>query len=74
MKKTRMLKVDELLFLILKDVSVPDEKWSATARKYLYDYVKAVHPEAVKSIKKSYALGKEIIQKDAIAAEVIKND
>jgi len=74
MKKTKMLKVDEKLFHILKIVKVSDETWSATARQYLWDYCRAVYPDAVDEIIKSYQLGKEILKKDKIAAEVIRDD
>ena len=74
MKKTKLLRVDDKLFHILKNVSVDDNKWSATARHYLWQYCKAVHGDAVKEILKSYELGKEILKKNKIAKEVIQND
>ena len=72
--KTKQLRIDADLFHILKKVSVDDNKWSATARKYLWSYCKAVHPLAVEEIEKSYELGKEILKNDEIATEVIKNN
>ena len=73
MKKTRMMKVDELLFLILKECSLPDDKWSRTGRKWLRNYAKAVYGEEAKKIIESYDLAQSIIRKDKIASEVIKN-
>ena len=72
--KTKQLRIDADLFHILKSVSVDDNKWSKTARKYLWQYCKAVHPSAVAEIKKSYELGKQIAKENPIAAEVIRND
>jgi len=73
-KKSKQLRIDADLFHILKSVSVDDNKWSATARKYLWQYCKAVHPLAVEEIKKSYELGKQIIKNEPIAKEVIQDE
>jgi len=73
-KKVKNLKVDDKLYHILKYVSVDDNKWSATARQYLWNYCRAVHGDAVEEILKSYELGKEILQKNKVATEVIKSD
>ncbi len=74
MKKTKMLKLDDRLFHILKNVKLSDDTWSATARNYLWSYCRAIHPEAVDEILKSYDLGKRIAKENPIAKEVIQND
>lgn len=73
-KLIKTLKVEDVLFLVLKYVSLPDDKWSETARKYLWSYCKAVHGEAVKEILKSYELGRKIAKENPTVLEVIKND
>ena len=69
--KSKQLRIDNELFHILSKVKLPDEKWSATARKYLMNYCIACHKDVVDEIDKQYAMA-EIVLKNPIAAEVVK--
>ena len=72
-KKYKMLKVDELLFLILKDVPLPDKNWSSKARSILEQTCNILYPDVVIKTTESYDLGKKIAKENPIAAEVVKN-
>ena len=64
-KKSKQLRIDNDLFHILSLVKLDDEKWSATARKYLWQYCKAVHGDVLIEIEKAYQLAeKENIQNE----------
>ena len=78
-KKSKQLRVENDLFHILSLVKLDDEKWSATARKYLWHYVRAVHGDVLIEIEKAYQLAEkeaEDIEKAYQLAEkeIIKND
>lgn len=72
-KKSKQLRIDADLFYILKKVSVKNERWSKTARKYLWNYCNVFHPEAVEEIEKSYDLV-AVLENEPIVKEIIKNE
>lgn len=73
-KKSKQLRIDSELFHILKSVSVNDERWSRTARKYLWKYCIACHKDVVDEIDRQYAVADEILKNNDIAKEIIKNE
>ena len=73
-KYGKHLRIDNELFYILKKVSVDDTKWSKTARKYLWQYCKAVHGDAVAEIEKSYQLADDVLKSDSLVKEIIQDD
>ena len=70
--KTKQLRISADLFHVLSKVKLDNEKWSATARRYLDNYVKAVYPEVVEEIEKSYAMAADVL-KDTIVKEIIQD-
>ncbi len=74
--KSKQLRIDNDLFHVLSKVKLADEKWSATARRFLDSYVKAVYPDVVNEINRQYAMAENVLEnnENEIAKEIIKGE